>query len=201
MIDDVDDLDADLEWQLNTSLSIGPWPVVINADASNGRLRDPDSLEDLRDIHNWSPWFTLRFSDDTTRDVVVGRPDDDGSFTLINAEAAAALEAAAADEPRPDGLLPEPKPVADTTTWLHQHEFTTREHSRGGAHSGSRLFERQDGWRVRYSCVLGTWTLELSPPEHQQFTSFQHLCRDEHTSWRDALPALISDPPAPIDDL
>lgn len=128
----VEDLNADLEWQLNTSLSIGPWPVTINADSTHGQLRDPDSLEDLRDIHNWSPWFTLRFSDGTTRDVVVGRPDDDGGFTLTNADAAAALEAAAADEPGPDGLLPEPKPVADTTTWLHQHGFTTREHSRGG---------------------------------------------------------------------
>jgi hypothetical protein len=55
MIDGVDDQDADLEWHLNTSLSIGPWPVVIDADASSGRLRDPDSLEDLREIHNWDP--------------------------------------------------------------------------------------------------------------------------------------------------
>lgn len=137
--------------------------------------------------------FTLRFRNGTTRDVVVGRPDDDGSFTLIDVNAAAALESAAAVEPGPDGPLPEPEPVANTTRWLHEHGFTTREHSRSGTISGSRLFERQDGWRVRYSCVLGTWSLELSRPAHDKYTSFHHLSQDKNTAWRDVLPTLIGD--------
>jgi hypothetical protein len=195
MMSGVEDLDAELVWHLNASLSVGPWPVTIDAHGTHGRMPDPGLLEDLRETHGWSPWFTLRFSDGTTHEVVVGRPDDDGSFTLTDADAAEALENTAADEPGPDGMLLEPTPVADTTTWLHRHGFTTREHGRGGTLSGSRLFERPDGWRVRYSCVLGTWSLELSPPEQQQFTSLRRLCRDGHTSWRDALAALIDDPP------
>jgi hypothetical protein len=188
-------VDADLEWQLNGALSIGPWPVCVSADATHGRLRDLDSLEDLRDIHNWDPLFTLRFPNGEKQDVAIGRPDDDGSFTLIDATAAAAMEAVATFDESPDGLLPEPEEVAQTTTWLHEHGFTTREHARGGKLSGSRLFDRGDGWRVRYSCVLGTWSLELSPPAHHRFTSFHRLYRDKNTAWRDALPALIVDPP------
>lgn len=194
-------VEADLEWQLNSALSIGPWPVRVSADATHARLRDLDTLEDLRDIHSWDPMFTLRFPDGTTRDVAVGRPDDDGTFILIDADAAAAIEAAATLDEGPNGLLPEPEQIARTTTWLHGHGFATREHSRGGKLSGSRLFERTDGWRVRYTCVLGTWSLELSPPAHHRFTSFHHLCPDESTAWHDALPKLIGDPPPKIEDL
>src|SRR5947209_4268627 len=108
----VDGVDADLEWQLNTALSIGPCPVRVSADTTHGQLRDLHSLEDLRDIHNWDPLFTLRFPDGATRDVFVGRPDDDGSFTLIDASAAAAMEAAVTVEQDPHGIMPEPEPVA-----------------------------------------------------------------------------------------
>ncbi|BCB88739.1 hypothetical protein Psuf_060520 [Phytohabitans suffuscus] len=194
-------VEADLQWQLNSTLSIGPWPVHVSTDASHARLRDLDALEDLRDIHNWDPMFTLRFSDGITRDVAVSRPDDDGSFTLIDADAAAAIEAATTSDQDPNGLLPEPADVASATAWLHEHGFATREHSRGGKLSGSRLFERSDGWQARYSCVLGTWSLELSPPEHHRFTSFHRLRRDKKTAWRDALPTLIDDPPHDIDAL
>jgi hypothetical protein len=150
--------------------------------AIHARLRDLDSLEDLRDIHDWDPMFTLQFPDGTTRDVAVGRPDDDGHFTLIDADAAAAIEAAATSDQDPTRLLPEPADVASATAWLHEHGFATHEHSRGGKLSGSRLFERSDGWRARYSCVLGTWSLELSPPKHHRFTSLHRLCRDKNTA-------------------
>jgi hypothetical protein len=188
-------VDADLEWQLNTTLSIGPWAVRISTDLTRARLHDLDALEDLREIHGWDPMFTLRFPDGTTCDVAVGRPDDDGTFALIDADTAIALEAAATFSESPDGVLPEPESVANTTTWLHEHGFTTREHARAGKLSGSRLFERQDGWRVRYSCVLGTWSLELSPPTHHRFNSLHHLHPDKNTAWYDALPMFIGDPP------
>ncbi|WJK41238.1 hypothetical protein O7608_01950 [Solwaraspora sp. WMMA2056] len=188
-------MDADLEWQLNHALSIGPWPVHVSTDASHARLRDLDTLEDLRDMHDWGPMFTLRFPDGTTRDVAVGRPDDDGSFTLIDADTAAAIEAAAASAQDSEGPLAEPADVATATAWLHDHGFVTRGYSRSGGISGSRLFERGDGWRARYSCVFGTWSLELSSPESSRFTSFHRLCRDKNATWRDALPTLIGDPP------
>ncbi|WP_412738484.1 hypothetical protein [Krasilnikovia sp. MM14-A1259] len=187
-------MDADLEWQANSTLSIGPWPVRISDDATHAQLHDLDTLEDLREIHGWDPFFTLRFPDGTTHDVAVARPDDDGTFLLIDIDAAAALEAAATHEGTND-LLPEPEQIADTTAWLHQHGFTTREHSRGGRLSGSRLFKRGDGWRARYSCVLGTWSLELSPPGQHRFTSFHHLWPDQATPWHEVLPNLIGDPP------
>jgi hypothetical protein len=193
----MDRVDAELEWQLNNALSIGPWAVSVGTDVTHARLRDMGTLEDLRETHNWDPMFTLRFPDGSTRDVAVGRPDDDGTFALVDVDAVTALEAAATFDEGPDGQLPEPERVARTTGWLHHHGFTTREQSRAGKLSGSRLFERQDGWRVRYSCVLGTWSLELSPPTHHGFNSFNHLCPDKNAAWYDALPTLIGDPSPP----
>jgi hypothetical protein len=72
---------ADLEWWANSSLMLGPFPVVVE-DVRGGRLRDVDRLEDLRMTHDLDPAFTLRFGDDSTIEVIVGRPDDDGRFTL-----------------------------------------------------------------------------------------------------------------------
>jgi len=89
----MDGVDADLEWQANSMLSIGPWPVHVNDEVTQAQLRDLDTLEDLREIHSWDPIFTLRFPDGATRDVAVARPDDDGTFLLIDARAAAALDA------------------------------------------------------------------------------------------------------------
>lgn len=178
-------VDADLEYPLNSALSIGPWPVRVSADNTRAQLADLDGLEDLREIHGWGPMFTLRLADGATRDVVIGRPDDDGTFALVDPAAAAALEVAATAG---HGPLPEPAHVASTTRWLHEHGFVTREHSRGGTPSGSRLFQRDDDWRVRYSCVLDTWSLELSPPAHHRFTS---LRLDENTTWLDAVSTLV----------
>jgi hypothetical protein len=193
-------VDAELEWQLNTALSIGPWAVSVSNDVTHAKLHDTRTLEDLRETHNWGPIFTLRFPDGTTRDVAVGRPDDDGTFALVDIPTVTALEAAATVKESPDGLLSEPEAVANTTTWLHQHGFTTREHSRAGKISGSRLFDRQDGWRVRYNCVLGTWSLELSPPTHHRFSSLRQFCPDKYTAWPDALSTLIGDT-WPLEDI
>jgi hypothetical protein len=187
----MDGVRADLEWRLNTSLSIGPWAVEVSPDLTRGRLCDVGTLEALRETHDWDPVFTLRFADDATIDVAVGRPGDDGTFTLADAEHEMAREAGTPAVESPGGVVPEPGPVADATTWLHEQGFAGREHARSGKLSGSRLFDRQDGWRVRYSCTFGTWSVEVAPPAHQRFTS---LRPDDGTSWRDALRAVIDGP-------
>jgi hypothetical protein len=190
----MDLMDADLMWGVNSSLSIGPWAVRISADADRATLHDLGTLEDLREIHNWDPIFTLRFTDDTTHDVVVGRPDDDGTFTITDAGTAVALEQETGGEKAgPGGFLPEPAPVAEATNWLHEHGFGSREHATAGKLCGSRLFDRHDGWRVRYSCVYGTWSLELSPPGRDGFNNLRHFFPHQEPAWRDALPALIGD--------
>jgi hypothetical protein len=182
---------ADLEWDLSPALSVGPWAVDVSTDGTQARLCDVATLEDLREIHSWSPTFTLRFRDGTSRDVVVRRPADDGTIALSDVGIAIPAEAAAPVAEDPGGPLPEPEPVAETTAWLHEHGFGTREHSRSGHSSGGRTFGRADGWRVRYSCVLGTWTLELSPPAHAGFTT---LHTDQTTTWRATLQDVIGDP-------
>jgi hypothetical protein len=169
-------------------------PVLILravAGRHHRRLRDLQLLEDLRDTHDLDPMFTLRFPDGATRTVVLGRPDDDGTFELIDGHVAAEWEAAAVFEETADGFPPEPDAVADTTRWLHEHGFATRHGSRGGKLSGSRHFERDDGWRVRYSCVLGAWSLELSPPGHDRFMNLHRLRPDQDTAWHETLPPLI----------
>jgi hypothetical protein len=186
-------VDADLEWGLNSSLIIGPWAVRISPDAEHATLRDLGTLEDLRQTHNLDPIFTLRFTDDTTHDVVVGRPDDDGAFTITDADTAVALENETGQQGGSGGALAEPAPVAEATGWLHEHGFDTSEQATAGRLCGSRLFERRDGWRVRYSCVYGTWALELSPPGRQGFNSLRHFYPGQEPAWRDALPALIGD--------
>lgn len=80
-------MDADLEWWLNDSTMIGPIPVLVHDDAAAGRLRDIAALEELRSIHDLDALFTLRFRDGSTAEVIVGRPGDDGGFTLTGAEA------------------------------------------------------------------------------------------------------------------
>jgi hypothetical protein len=75
-------VDANLEWWANSSLMLGPFPIVVEDDARTARLRDLTHLEDLRQTHDLGPDFTLRFGDDSSIEVVVGRPDDAGRFGL-----------------------------------------------------------------------------------------------------------------------
>jgi hypothetical protein len=62
-------VEADLEWDLVPGLFVGPWAVDLSSDETQARLRDVETLEGLREIHSWSPRFTLRFRDGTSRDI------------------------------------------------------------------------------------------------------------------------------------
>ncbi|MFB9410520.1 hypothetical protein [Dactylosporangium matsuzakiense] len=172
-------MDASLEWWANRSTLLGRFSVVVE-DVRTGRLRDVAHLEELRELHDLDPVFTLRFGDDSTIDAVVGRPDDDGRFELSS--------------PQGDDTtaFTEPEDVTLTAAWLTANGFVNSWSTSSTGGNGSRLFERDDGWAVRYQCVLGTWTLELQPP-HGTFVSFSRV-RDRAgtSSWHRELPALIA---------
>ena len=171
-------MDANLEWWANTSFMLGPFPIVVE-DAQTGRLRDVAHLEDLRQTHDFDPAFTLRFEDDSTIAVVVGRPDDEGRFGL------------SALEDNGTGEFTETEDVSLTATWLTEHGFVNVSTSSSGG-NGSRLFERTDGWEVRYQRVLGAWTLELKPP-HATYVSFLRVrLQTTEPCWHQELPQLIT---------
>ena len=153
-------MNASLEWWANSSFLVGQFPVVVE-DVRTGRLRDVAHLEELRQTHDLDPAFTLRFGDNSTIDVVVGRPDDDGWFGPSDLQ----------DEDT--AAFTEPEDVARTAAWLTANGFVNSWSTSSTGGNGSWLFERDDGWAIRYQCVLGTWTLELQPP-HGTFVS---LCR------------------------
>ncbi|BCY13512.1 hypothetical protein [Actinoplanes sp. L3-i22] len=77
-------MDAELAWDLNDSLFVGPWAVRVSADGTHATLADPGTLADLREIHGWDPVFTLRHPDGTRRPVLLGRPADDGTFLVTD---------------------------------------------------------------------------------------------------------------------
>jgi hypothetical protein len=172
-------VDADLEWWANQSFMLGPFPVVVE-DTRAGRLRDLTNLEDLRQTHDLDPAFTLRFGDGSTIEVIVGRPDDDGRFGL------------SALTENDTGEFTETVDVARTAAWLTEHGFVNAQSTSSTGGNGSRQFVRDDGWEVRYQCVLGTWTLELKPP-HGTYVSFTRVrtCTAE-PCWHQELPELIS---------
>ncbi|MEV6345503.1 hypothetical protein [Actinoplanes sp. NPDC051851] len=158
---------------------IGPFRVVI-ADVASGKLCDPAQLEDLRQTHDLDPAFTLRFADDSTIEVVVGRPGDDGGFTLT------------ALDDNATGDFAETEDVALTTSWLTANGFTHVQSTSSTGGNGSRWFARDDGWEVRYQCVLGVWTLELKPPgaTYADFTRLR--TRTGEPCWHHELPDLIN---------
>lgn len=172
-------VDASLEWWANGSTLLGLFPVIVE-DVRAGRLRDVVHLEELRQIHDLDPVFTLRFGDDSTIDVVVGRPDDDGRFGLSSLRG---------DDTT---VFTEPEDVALTAAWLTANGFVNSWSTSSTGGNGSRLFERDDGWAVRYQCVLGTWTLELQPPLGT-FVSFSRVrVRAGAPCWHRELPDLIA---------
>jgi hypothetical protein len=57
---------------------------------------------------------------------------------------------------------------------------------------GTRLFERNDGWEVRYQRVLGAWTLELKPPQGTYVDFSRVRVRTTESCWRKELPELIT---------
>ncbi|GIJ48043.1 hypothetical protein Val02_49290 [Virgisporangium aliadipatigenens] len=90
------------------------------------------------------------------------------------------------------GEFTETDDVVRTAAWLTEAGFinTLSTSSTGG--NGSRLFEREDGWEIRYQCVLGTWTLEMKPP-HGTYVSFSRI--RVHTTepcWYQEVPELIT---------
>lgn len=174
-------VEAQLEWWANSSFAFGPFPVVVE-DVQTGRLRHTTHLEDLRQTHDLDPAFTLRFGDDTTIEVVVGRPDDEGRFSLT------ALEETGTGE------FTEPEDVALTAAWLTEHGFVNSQTTSSSGGNGSRLFERNDGWEVRYQCVLGTWTLELKPPQGAYVDFARVRVRTTQPCWHEELPELITRP-------
>jgi hypothetical protein len=74
-------VEATLEWWANSTLAMASFPIVVENERT-GRLRDVTHREDLRQTHDLDEAFTLRFSDDSTIEVLISRPDDDGRFTL-----------------------------------------------------------------------------------------------------------------------
>ena len=171
-------MDADLEWRANSWFVVGPFPVVVE-DERSGRLRDVTHLEDLRQTHDLGPAFTLVFSDDSMIEVIVGRPDDDGRF---------ALSALAENG---TGEFVETDDVALTAAWLTEHGFVNAQSTFGTGGNGTRLFERNDGWAVRYQCVLGVWTLELKPPQGAYVSFSRVRSRTSEPCWHEELPELI----------
>ncbi|GAA1040437.1 hypothetical protein GCM10009557_61740 [Virgisporangium ochraceum] len=172
-------MDATLEWWANSSFMLGPFDVVVE-DVRVGRLRDVARLEELRQTHDLGPEFTLRFGADDTVEVVVGRPDDDGRFGL------------GALEDNATGEYTETDDVALTAAWLTGAGFVNTESTSGTGGSGSRLFQRDDGWEIRYQCVRGTWTLELKPP-HGRYISFPRArVRTTEPCWREEVPELVT---------
>ncbi|MEV4510241.1 hypothetical protein AB0K00_14900 [Dactylosporangium sp. NPDC049525] len=177
-------MEADLEWWANGSFALGPFPVVVE-DVRAGRLRDVTHLEDLRQTHDLDPAFTLRFDDDATIEVIVGRPDDDGRFSLT------------ALEENGTGEFTETGDVARTAAWLTEHGFGNAQSTSSTGGNGSRLFVRDDGWEVRYQRVLGVWTLELKPP-HGAYVSFSRVrASTGEPCWHQELPELITTLTAP----
>lgn len=172
-------MDGDLEWWANSSFMLGPFPIVVE-DVRTGRLRDVTHLENLRQTHDLDPAFTLRFGDDSTIEVVLGRPDDDGRFTL------------SALEENGTGEFSETDDVALTVVWLTEHGFVNTQSTSSTGGNGTRLFERNDGWEVRYQCVLGVWTLELKPPQGR-YVSFTRVRPGvAEPCWHEELPELIT---------
>jgi hypothetical protein len=172
-------VDADLEWWANSSFMFGPFAVVVE-DTRTGRLQDPAHLEDLRQTHDLDPAFTLRFGDGSTIEVIVGRPDDDGRFAL------------SALEDNDTGEFTETGDVARTAAWLSEHGFVSVQSTSSTGGNGSRLFVRDDGWEVRYQCVLGAWTLELKPPQGTYVSFTRVRTRTAEPAWHVELPELIA---------
>jgi hypothetical protein len=172
-------VDGDLEWWANSWFVLGPFPVVVE-DVRHGRLRDVTHLEDLRQTHDLDPAFTLRFGDDSRIEVILGRPGDDGRFTLSTLEE------------NTTGEFTETDDVALTAAWLTGHGFTETMSTSSTGGNGTRSFERNDGWGVRYQCVLGAWTLELKPPQGTYVSFSRVRTRTSAPSWHEELPELIT---------
>ncbi len=168
-----------MEWWANGSFMLGPFPVVVE-DIQTGRLREVAHLEDLRQTHDFDPAFTLRFGDGSTVEVIVGRPDDDGRFGL------------SALEENGTGEFTETGDVALTAAWLTEHGFVNVESTSSTGGNGSRRFVRNDGWEVRYQCVLGIWTLELKPPQGAYVSFSRVRVRVAEPCWHHELPELIT---------
>ncbi|GAB7050896.1 hypothetical protein [Catenuloplanes indicus] len=175
-------MEADLEWWATSSFMVGPVPVVVHEDATAGRVRDLAALEELRFMHDVDALFTLRFRDGSAVEVIVGRPGDDGEFTLTGAEAEAGL-----------AEFSETDDVARTAAWLTEQRFVTARSARSGA-TGSRLFVRDDGWEVRYTCVLGAWTWELKPPGGAWVSFPEVRAETGEPCWHREIPHLIATP-------
>ncbi|GLW29122.1 hypothetical protein [Actinoplanes regularis] len=139
-------MEGELEWWANSSLLLGPFPVVVE-DVRTGRLRDVTHLEGLRQTHDLDPAFTLRFGDDSTIEVVLGRPGDDGRFAL-----------SALDE-SDTGDFTETNDVALTAAWLTEHGFVNTQSTSSTGGNGTRLFERMTGGRFATSAFSapGHW--------------------------------------------